>query len=179
MGNENEIEAPEPLCFIHDIIPLYFVTKDFDIDHIKYNYAYIMDAKGIKILKRSAIGTFLVDANKLEELPTIDEKIAISTEKIPSSIIQKTLAWFKRVYQDQTSEAIVFLFYHHTHGWEVKPPKQTAIGMSVDYEERPEMDGDGWTIAGTIHSHCNSSAFHSGTDESDEKEFDGIHLTIG
>jgi len=32
---------------------------------------------------------------------------------------------------------------------------------------------------GTIHSHCNSEAFHSDVDKADEKFDDGIHITIG
>jgi hypothetical protein len=34
-------------------------------------------------------------------------------------------------------------------------------------------------MVGTIHSHCNFSAFHSGTDTHDEETFDGIHITLG
>jgi hypothetical protein len=34
-------------------------------------------------------------------------------------------------------------------------------------------------MVGTIHSHCDFSAFHSGTDEADESTFDGVHLTFG
>jgi hypothetical protein len=34
-------------------------------------------------------------------------------------------------------------------------------------------------MVGTIHSHCDFSAFHSGTDERDEATFDGLHLTFG
>jgi len=34
-------------------------------------------------------------------------------------------------------------------------------------------------MIGTIHSHCDFSAFHSGTDQADESTFDGIHITLG
>jgi hypothetical protein len=34
-------------------------------------------------------------------------------------------------------------------------------------------------MVGTIHSHCDFSAFHSGTDTFDESTFDGIHITLG
>jgi hypothetical protein len=38
---------------------------------------------------------------------------------------------------------------------------------------------DGFSIFGTIHSHCNFGAFHSGVDDSDELDFEGLHITIG
>lgn len=38
---------------------------------------------------------------------------------------------------------------------------------------------DGWALYGTIHSHCDFSAFHSRVDDADEKFFDGLHITIG
>ena len=169
----------KPVTYIQDIIPLYFVEEGFDLDLVPDNYAYIMDGKGVKILKRNMLGTFLVEADKLDEkLPTIKERTCLNVKKIPPELIAQVATWFKAVYDKQTSEAVVFLFYHECFGWEAKPPKQEAVGMSVDYEERPEM-GDGWKTAGTIHSHCTSTAFHSGTDDDDEKQFDGVHLTIG
>lgn len=37
----------------------------------------------------------------------------------------------------------------------------------------------GFTLNGTIHSHCNASAFQSGTDEKDETNQPGVHITLG
>lgn len=42
-----------------------------------------------------------------------------------------------------------------------------------------ELYNQGYRIYGTIHSHCNFGAFHSGVDEADEKIFDGLHITVG
>jgi hypothetical protein len=41
----------------------------------------------------------------------------------------------------------------------------------------PEMNG--FVVFGSIHSHNTMGAFHSGTDNSDEFKFDGLHITIG
>lgn len=57
------------------------------------------------------------------------------------------------------------------------PPTQTATGASAKYEEAPKKEG--WQVVGTIHSHGSMSAFHSGVDDADEKNFDGVHITIG
>lgn len=47
------------------------------------------------------------------------------------------------------------------------------------YAEYQDLIKEGWIIYGTIHSHCNMPAFHSGTDDSDEENFEGLHITIG
>lgn len=46
-------------------------------------------------------------------------------------------------------------------------------------EEYHQLLNDGFTVFGTIHSHCNFSAFHSGVDDADETNFTGLHITIG
>lgn len=54
----------------------------------------------------------------------------------------------------------------------------TAL-MLKSYEEYNALMNSGFKIMGTIHSHCNFGAFHSGTDDADEKDFDGLHITVG
>jgi hypothetical protein len=58
-----------------------------------------------------------------------------------------------------------------------------GTGMSVKEEitkeERDWWAGEGMIEAGTLHSHCTSPAFASGTDKDDEKNRDGLHLTVG
>jgi hypothetical protein len=58
-----------------------------------------------------------------------------------------------------------------------------GTGMSVKEEittqEREDWAGAGLIEAGTIHSHCNMSAFQSGVDKNDEANRDGLHVTIG
>ena len=46
-------------------------------------------------------------------------------------------------------------------------------------EEYNNLFDNGFEIAGTIHSHCDFSAFHSGVDDNDEQNKDGLHITIG
>lgn len=57
-------------------------------------------------------------------------------------------------------------------------PKVKEIQDEI-IEEYNKLYNQGWRIFGTIHSHCNFNAFHSGVDDADEKEFDGLHITIG
>lgn len=47
------------------------------------------------------------------------------------------------------------------------------------WDKYQELYKEGFRIIGTIHSHGNMNAFHSGTDDNDEYNFDGLHITIG
>jgi hypothetical protein len=47
------------------------------------------------------------------------------------------------------------------------------------YDRYNTWYSEGFRIFGTIHSHCDFGAFHSGTDDADELHFDGLHITIG
>jgi hypothetical protein len=51
--------------------------------------------------------------------------------------------------------------------------------MERSVREYNRLYDAGFRIFGTIHSHCNFGAFHSGVDDADEKHFDGLHITIG
>jgi hypothetical protein len=42
-----------------------------------------------------------------------------------------------------------------------------------------KLFSEGYRIFGTIHSHCDFAAFHSGTDDADEVKQDGLHITVG
>jgi hypothetical protein len=60
----------------------------------------------------------------------------------------------------------------------VKHVSSWTTGVSVKYI-RPSSDEDLGLPVGTIHSHCDFGAFHSGTDHEDESTFDGLHVTFG
>lgn len=54
------------------------------------------------------------------------------------------------------------------------------LAMQQEIEERfDQLLDKGYEKAGSIHSHCDFSAFHSGVDDADEFGFDGLHITIG
>jgi hypothetical protein len=72
-------------------------------------------------------------------------------------------------------------------------PQEARTGMSareIAVRETPEQarerfaswnsePSDDWVYFCTAHHHCSASAFQSGTDEADEKNQDGLHLTVG
>lgn len=135
--------------------------------------------------------------------------INMNLPKVPAHIIYKALLFFRKVYRKHRSEAAVILCYNpDTDEYGLYCPKQDVSGAHVDYDRRfynrnkrgevnvpeagenhqtygkiddvmIEMSKQGFRNVGTIHSHANFSAFHSGTDTHDESSFDGVHITLG
>lgn len=54
-----------------------------------------------------------------------------------------------------------------------------SVKEEISTQEREDWAKAGLIEAGTMHSHCDGSAFASSTDKADEQARDGLHLTIG
>ncbi len=110
--------------------------------------------------------------------------------KIPPDVWRQILSFFKWTYDTTQSESQVRLFVSvKLNTWKAWAfPQQAECGLST--KELPTEDArkqraelfenhDDWTAWGTVHHHCGISAFQSGTDESDEKNVGGLHITVG
>lgn len=103
----------------------------------------------------------------------------------------KIISSFLRWTQDEhRSESQLRLYYSPERGkWKaIVLPQRISHGLSTEeLREHPGRelafaavsDADGWYPAGTVHHHCNASAFQSGTDHRDEIAQNGLHITLG
>lgn len=102
---------------------------------------------------------------------------------------QKMLAFFRWTNGETHSESQVRMFVNHrTRAWKIWAfPQKRGTGMTAQEIDNADArtqraqfsDADGWLYYGTVHHHCTSSAFQSGTDQSNEHNQDGLHITIG
>lgn len=108
--------------------------------------------------------------------------------KIPGKLLLRTVSFSRHVLEKYGSEVQWRLAYNKEKGkWAVIVLNQyIGTGMySEDCVEDGEIErelaalGSGWVMDGTGHSHCNSSAFQSGTDHNDELKQTGFHYTVG
>lgn len=168
-----------PLFIINNIFPAYWIGQEgFSLEKIQNSFAYILDAEGWKLYKRNGVSTAVIKVDSVSGLAALEQKIDFQASKLPLELVRKVTAWFKAVYRKYQSEAVGYLYYHTASGeWQFVPPTQTATGASAKYEEAPKKEG--WQVVGTIHSHGAMSAFHSGVDDADEANFDGVHITVG
>lgn len=128
-----------------------------------------------------------------EELPevavTTAENLGFSWNggMIPFELWEQIVAFMRWTQKEFKGEGHCTLFYNlNTKEWKAWPFPQQPMGMTVKLLENDpqyaidrKQFGSDWVMAGSVHHHCEASAFQSGTDSADEKDKEGIHITVG
>jgi hypothetical protein len=115
--------------------------------------------------------------------------------KFSPEMWHQVLSFFHWTHQTMASESQVRLYVNLTLGrWAAWAfPQAARTGMSArelavpetaeqaaarfaTWNSKPSAD---WLYFGTVHHHCSAGAFQSGTDEANEQNQDGLHLTVG
>jgi hypothetical protein len=170
------------------LFPVYLAGKNF-VPPEKGTY-YIVAKDGIYMRVERVHGSAFVKVQEIPFLNEVSKVVNYTLPKIPARIMAQAKAFFAEVFDKHRSESYLTLLYSKKlNDFKLWCPKQTVSYSSVNYDRNdqvPQHDraylgnsGDEWQMVGTIHSHCDFSAFHSGTDQADEASFDGIHLTFG
>jgi len=142
------------------------------------NIFYIIAKNGIFMKKKLDLCESVVPVDKISILKEITPSIKFYLPKIGKNIIAPIVAFFRDVYKQYHSEAVVILHYSQKNKqYLIEVPKQKVSSASVKYKSEESFEG--YNRVGTIHSHAGFSAFHSSVDVEDEKAFDGIHITFG
>lgn len=159
------------------MFPIYIL--DGTVELPKEGTFYVVSRDGIFLSKDTGLVRALVKVNGISFLQELKAKAELRLPKIPSYVVAQALLFFRRVYQAHKSEAAVLLYYSKEAGrFVLNVPLQEVSYAGVDYKPEGKYN-DGLQLVGSIHSHCDFNAFHSGIDRHDESDFDGIHITIG
>jgi len=139
--------------------------------------AYLICKDGIFLKKKVGLIQSLAKVDSISVLGNITPYAHFDVAMVPEEIILQALAFFRSIYEKHKAEAAVILEYdQEAEEYSLNVPEQEVTFSHVKY--KPEKTSSKLHI-GSIHSHCSFSAFHSGTDTSDEAEWDGIHITLG
>jgi len=129
------------------------------------------------------------------EVKTAKGRLEYAGPKFAPEMWHQVLSFFRWTHKETRSESQVRLYVNPQLGrwgaWAF--PQEARTGMSareLPTPESPEMarerftswnsePSDDWLYFGTAHHHCSASAFQSSTDEQDEWNQDGLHLTVG
>lgn len=159
------------------MFPIYILDGKTELP--KDGTYYVLTQDGVYLSKDTGLIRAMVKVDKISFLQKLEAKAELRLPKIPSEIIVKPLLFFRRVFETHHSEAGILLYYSkEQNAYAIDAPEQEVSAAAVDYEVQSRYD-EGFNLVGTIHSHCDFAAFHSGVDVHDEKDFDGIHITIG
>lgn len=121
-----------------------------------------------------------------EDLEEVALSCVFKPRPIPAELMYRIAKFFREVRDKHHTEVAVLLYYGERSGWSVSVPKQEVTAGHVDYRQdapcvptHAEQRREGRRLIGTMHSHVDMSAWHSGVDEHDEASQDGLHVTIG
>lgn len=143
--------------------------------------AFMATKKGWYVNTPTLFGVAHVPARKEPaHLGEVETTFKLNDTALPKWLIKKAHDLFSRVWEKQKTEAMVYIVHHPVlDRFNLWVPEQYVTGSSVSYRLQPGQMKGGWQAVGTIHSHCNFGAFHSGTDDHDMDGMPGIHITIG
>ena len=129
------------------------------------------------------------------EVKTAKGRLEYAGPKFTPEMWHQVVSFFRWTHKEMHSESQVRLYVNHRLGrwgaWAF--PQEARTGMTareLPAQETPEQararfaswhsePSDDWLYFGTVHHHCSASAFQSSTDEQNEWNQDGLHLTVG
>lgn len=135
--------------------------------------AYVWQGDGIWEVRKLQLGTFVTHMHKCD-VPglkkTLKEGWSLNVPKIPATLLDVTLSFFRQIYNKHSSEVFLQYFYDtNKEEYILHCPQQTVGPGSVNYKRDFEYE-KGKILVFEIHSHGSMAAFFSGTDNADEKD---------
>lgn len=158
------------------IIPI--LENDNLEEKIPNETCYILAKDGFYIKKEMLTLQSITKIPEISLFGNISEFVKIKTPKFPILLLSETLLFFREVYNLYKSEAILLILYNSSkRDFKLSCPIQKTSSAFLKYKHTDTFKG--YHLFGSIHSHGNASAFHSGIDVKDEFDFDGLHITLG
>lgn len=164
-------------------IPVYIYEEGVELP--TEGMYYIVAGNGLFLRKDCGLIYTTIPVSTVAFIPDFkpEEGVGHRLAKIPADLLGKIVSFFHRVVQQYTTEAIVLLYYNEeSKQYKLLVPEQIVSHGGIKYAQKAlthELDYQGFVPIGTVHSHCNFDAFHSGVDVHDEEDWDGLHITVG
>jgi hypothetical protein len=143
-------------------------------DDMEKRVIYVWQGNGIWEIRNLVLGKFVSHIYECKT-PGLDCDLkfgwTLNVPKIPATLLDMTLSFFREIYKKHSSEVFLQFFYDKSkEEYLLHCPKQKVSGASVKYERDEEFETDDKVLVFEIHSHGNMPAFFSGTDNADEKD---------
>ncbi len=145
------------------------------------NLCFLAGANGLFKQVRNDFYSARVKTDEVAGLAELKEDATLNVPALPLELFRRVESFFVAIFMKFKSEAVVLLLCNPVlQEWRVVVPRQSVRGLRVTYDFGTlPATPEGFELFGTIHSHADISAFHSGTDDRDEIHFDGLHITVG
>jgi len=166
-----EKKDPEKKMALQKMLVGHFIE---DIpENFNKKVAYVWQGNGIWEVRKLPLGTFVTCKEKFN-VPglkqTLEEGWSLNVPKIPATLLDVTLSFFREIYDKHSSEVFLQYFYDtEKEEYILHCPEQTVGPGSVNYKRDTDYE-KGKILVFEIHSHGSMGAFFSGTDNADEKD---------
>jgi len=158
------------------MFPIFIAEKNKELP--KEGTYYVVSRNKFYLHKDTGIVKALVEVDSISMLGDLEPYVQLRLPKLPPDIICRAYKFFGEVYKSHHSEAAVTLHYNpQDQTYYMHCPEQQVSHAAVHYDLDDRFEN--YQLVGTIHSHCDFGAFHSGTDIHDELDQDGVHITLG
>jgi PRTRC genetic system protein A len=161
-------------------VPIRMLTEDSDDS--QYVQAgpieYVVASNGAFLSIKNDFVDAIVPSKELAGLREQKNYCKWKLPPIPAALMYQVVKFFKEVADKHDTEVAVLLHFGEGE-WGVSVPKQQVSAGHVDYKVGVADRMPGKRMIGTMHSHVDMSAWHSSTDDDDEAQFDGLHVTLG
>jgi hypothetical protein len=162
------------------MIPVYYFDTMPDV--LPEDDACYIISKYIYLKKRTGLIDSMVRVDSINMAEELPEYAKMKLPKIKAKTFGKVVGLFKMVFGKYHSESgVIMNLLSHPDKPELKKidytiPHQRVSAAHCKYAI---VTDPSYLNCGTIHCHSDFGAFHSGTDENDERYFDGLHITVG
>jgi PRTRC genetic system protein A len=135
--------------------------------------AYVWQGNGIWEVRKLVLGTFTTHIHKFD-VPGLNKTLkagwTLNVPKIPATLLDITLSFFRQIHNKHSSEVFLQYFYDtKKEEYILHCPQQIVGPCSVNYKRDLDYE-KGKILVFEIHSHGTMGAFFSGTDDNDEKD---------
>lgn len=181
MTDTTEDKAPMAIAW-GDLVPL--LTDDWEeLPDAEVPY-YIQAKNGTYLHRHTVMGRGIIRTWKtpprLKPVEQWNGFFRFKAEELPATIYAQAVSFFRWAWNTHKTEAEVIILKNIDTGlYSLFAPSQRVSHGGVHSIYNPAALDRRELVVGTFHSHCNFSPYHSGTDEGDAREMDGLHGTIG
>lgn len=160
------------------MFPLY-LKRDDKFELPKEEFAFVAAQNGAFLKSETDVFRAVVRTHLLPMLKPMDEFAEYLLPPINAHLVMQIWNFFKRVYELHHTEAHLFIVWNTAQKTFGLVAGEQVVSSAHCRADKPLQTSDDLLFVGTVHSHRNMSAFHSGQDQRDEEHWDGVHLTIG
>lgn len=140
--------------------------------------AFVVAHDGLYLRKQSLLGLSQTKVDGVDHLPAEKEFVEYALPKVPADLMARVVGFFRSVYRERRTEALVLLTWK-AEGFDLFVPEQQVSMASVKHRLDESALPDDLRVIGSIHSHGAFGAGASAIDADDEAEFDGLHVVVG